>query len=57
MKIQRAMKRKMFGYEPGKGFIVFGYPPDSRRWFERWFPSIKAAKKYCNKRNWQIEDA
>jgi hypothetical protein len=55
MKLQQTVKRVEFGGRVlGSGWVLFGYPTDGAKWFERRFESADAAKKYAANRGWTV---
>jgi hypothetical protein len=36
----------------GKGYVMFG-KESSGKWFQRWFPTLEAAKTHAKKKNWR----
>ncbi len=40
----------------GKNVVMFGTNPDTGKWFERYYPTVEAAKKYADKRGWAVEE-
>ena len=38
----------------GKKVVMFGSNPDTGEWFERYYPTADAAKKYAGKRGWEV---
>jgi len=37
----------------GKGFVMFG-KESSGKWFERWFPTVEAAKAHAKNKSWHV---
>lgn len=38
----------------GKSVVMFGTRPDTGKWFERYYPTADAAKKFADKRGWAV---
>lgn len=38
----------------GKNACLFGFRPDTGKWFERYYPTVEAAEKYARKRGWPV---
>lgn len=39
----------------GKSVVMFGSNPETGKWFERYYPTVEAAKKFAAKRGWAVE--
>lgn len=39
----------------GKSVVMFGSNPETGKWFERYYPTVDAAKKFADKRGWTVE--
>lgn len=39
----------------GRRVVMFGKRPENGEWFERYYPTVEAARKYAGKRGWVVE--
>ena len=56
MTLARANRKRTDG-PPAKGFVLYGNVEDgdTRRWFERWFPSQQSAEDHAGRKGWLVE--
>lgn len=49
MTIERAKSKN-----ENRGYILFGFKDEKYGWFERWYKTEEAARKYAAKKGWPV---